>query len=387
MSTAITIDHNMYPHIVELIADYAPLELRATSRDMRSRVDATFPHWRDFNGGKMTPQLGCVPRRASPIRPRPESCPARYLDVTPNYEDEWSRPRQYMLPNLEVVRYLPGIYHSLWFPAPTAIIFAPVDDDDVSHWDDRSRVVELPLNASVKHLVINLWPPKANDDSDDDSDGESDGESDDESDGESDDEDNDANYADPDDWVFGIRKRRVRRYLCNRWMEKFLRSQPDVRSVTVLLLSGADLSLDTRHIFYPSQLFTPLAHLIALHDANITVVCGLTSKPSHPFLADTPCCREHDTAHLREDAILEARWWRRIVAYKLSGQDGEPKWPGDDHAWPQNDEEAATVPILAPLDTFDPKAENVRCITLNEWRDEVGETMFRLATDADYVVV
>jgi hypothetical protein len=118
-----------------------------------------------------------------------------------------------------------------------------------------------------------------------------------------------------------------------------------------------------------------LAHLIALYDVNFNIVCS-------DCRSDRPCNSLHRTENLRRLAVEYAQTWRR----HYRAQAGH--WRNDTgYAWPQNDEEAAMVPVLAPLDTFDPKATNVRCITLDQWHSEVGETPFRLATDAGSVVV
>jgi hypothetical protein len=251
--------------------------------------------------------------------------PARYFDVLPCAPVPSSKiikaPSSF--PNLDLVRYLPGKHGHLDYPAPTAILFVPIDC--LYPWG------ELVLDEAVKHLVLNMWLLHeaavingAGDNSESNRD-------------------------------------RDTRFAVRQWfsMVYFLYHQPHIRSLTVVFHR-------LHEVLNCATLFNPLAHLIALHGGKITLVCGKCDSVQ-------PCSSHPNTAVLRGDAINCAHFWRR-------------NYSDFSYAWPTNEEEAQTVPILAPLDTFNPQAENVRCISLQEWRDEVGEALFGLATDITYIV-
>jgi hypothetical protein len=137
------------------------------------------------------------------------------------------------------------------------------------------------------------------------------------------------------------------------WFSRLVKEHPHVERITVVFREGI--------LRLPYRLFTNIQHRVAMDNLDVTVV-GCPDDPGY-------------AAEVREKAAIPmAQDWRSTM------EEGRGGW-GFSNRRPEELEAAACL----PLDTFDPKAERVRAVTLDKWRDEVGERLFRLATEEDYV--
>jgi hypothetical protein len=121
--------------------------------------------------------------------------------------------------------------------------------------------------------------------------------------------------------------------------------RPLIKRITVVLRKDAP---HVRNKYY----FWSIPYRIIRGDLDFTVVCGCCGHDASP------------TDSLRVDAIKTASAWRDLFE--------EPTVGASHDWWPSARE-------LLPSDKFNPQAERVRSISYNEWREEVGETLFRLA--------
>jgi hypothetical protein len=190
MSPKVTIDHELYPHLIEFIALLAPLEIRATSRHWRDRIASFTKHWRleqwreagdpgwRLDANVHTPLHQWQPWERNhvqkqyrvhplferfvkyPLPTRLVPIPAidpkltrlvRALDVVANtaYEEHWRH-----FSDLEVVRFFScDVDHVGSWPtavgAPTVVLYGEVNDPGMKFC--------LPLGA--KHIIMNLGEP------------------------------------------------------------------------------------------------------------------------------------------------------------------------------------------------------------------------------------
>jgi hypothetical protein len=196
---ATVIDHRFFPHVMDVLAVRAPLELRSTSKYWRDRIESFTAHWRlerMAKAGKQgyhakafvythpsrrrpweegTPQPRThvsfpqeaqfpLPRRLARAPPdgRTLAGLVRVLDVVANKLDKRHHWRT-AFPNLEIVRYFACTvgdrtpYYPEPFPlvlpsllaAPTAILFASVLDDGF----------KFALPSGVKQVIISIGEP------------------------------------------------------------------------------------------------------------------------------------------------------------------------------------------------------------------------------------
>ncbi|BEJ17815.1 hypothetical protein CspHIS471_0700830 [Cutaneotrichosporon sp. HIS471] len=142
-----------------------------------------------------------------------------------------------------------------------------------------------------------------------------------------------------------------------------------VTRVTVLMRTGTPYLLI-------GWLFQPMGHRIALGDLDITVVC--TSKCKARSLG---CYR---TSQIKSSAMLAIHRWRLDLAsrslHKFRQDDSSwMRWPADDVYASELNKRFNSKPLVH-------SAARVRHATLDEWREQVGNTVFRLATDPANVV-
>lgn len=175
------LDHTSYPHLVERIARFAPLELRSTSRHWNSYVDLEcLPHWRlePDDNGRLTPYVFTTERVKPTVvlsRPPPassglhlegaKSTPAdlvdlshmtrhiRILDIASSGPMDLEPHWHTAFPHLEAVRYFSSPVSAnsgtSCFHAPLAIAFTKY----------RSLESGLTLPDRVEELIINVSPP------------------------------------------------------------------------------------------------------------------------------------------------------------------------------------------------------------------------------------
>ncbi len=121
-------------------------------------------------------------------------------------------------------------------------------------------------------------------------------------------------------------------------------------------------------------IFYCIPHSIAFNDLDITLVCACPEGSEEHT--------RHDTGALRAVATDWAHTWHERLEECIENDGG----PHMAYLWHGGYDEACDILDRFPPDTFRPTAERVRHISHDEWRDEVGETVFRLATGEDYVV-
>jgi hypothetical protein len=325
-----SLDHTMFPHIVERIGRYAPSELRFTSRHWATRVDSSAAHWRIQDAkhptAPPTAQLArCAPHDGEISR-------ARYLDIAGPPDPRWT------FPALEVVRYLHSSHGNVRFEAPTVILYGPTDwtmgswsqlaSPDTSDRLDFKAALSFP--ETVEHVVMSTGQTI---------------------------------YTEtPGTWASRDRDHdRSTNDIVFLRMINLLRNQPHVKRLTVVLRDGAN----------PTSLafFYCIPHRITFNDLDITLVCACPE--------DSEEHTQHHTAALRAVAADWAQEWLDRLEW-CAYYDADPQMG---YFWHGGFAEAFDILERFPPDTFRPTAERVRGISHDEWHDEVGETVFRLATE------
>jgi hypothetical protein len=213
------------------------------------------------------------------------------------------------------------------YEAPTVIVYGPTHST-FSSWGNLEKSNKFP--TTVEHLVFSIGKPIL------------------------------TKGMMPDEygwWGVNINKAVgyfLQPHTYTLWWRKdqFLRPQTGVKQVTVVLRKSVSSSL--------IDLLDYLAPRIAFEDIDVTVVCAC-HEDSAPHLA-------HNTEALRREAIAMAWLWR------------DQRTPGDHHSALYHDN-FRTLEQRLPIATFAPTAERVRNIHLDEWRGEVDEDVFRLATE------
>lgn len=189
------IDHTSYPTIVDLIATYAPLELRTTSHQWHARVNQKCPHWRveqhptgkfivyvyisiqptgsgsdeesplvgaqddpesssTFNDADVCSNTSSPPRVIRALSFIDDNLPhatryVRFLDVVAGRmtDGRWENA----FPNLEVVRCFPCPFEGN--QPPRHLFNAPIV---VVHSSFRAQGFFYALPSTVQHLIMSV---------------------------------------------------------------------------------------------------------------------------------------------------------------------------------------------------------------------------------------